>query len=246
MPYLGALIESIVEVYFDNVRIIVSYADMTQSVIESAKQKAPLVTFYPSKHDFSGEGDIIKKVSSKSKMWEELMGLSTSGHNTLLDSDMIVLKKIDRFFDEDFDVAYTYKTDEDENLSWPLNTGAMLAKRSPAALGFFKEWDRMNCDILGDDIRSGRACSKWGGVDQATLGEMLKMKQGGVKFHGFPCKYLNETRCIPVTADTHIIHYKMRWRPVLPEGNFTKYRPKEKCLKMFRIWRNFYERWAKR
>ena len=126
MSYLGALIESIVETYSENVRIIVSYANMAPSLIESAKQKAPFVRFHSSnKYSFSDENNINKKISLKAKMWDELIVLSQSKRNVLLDTDMIVLKQIDRFFEQEFDIAYTYKTDEDENLSWPLNSGVM-------------------------------------------------------------------------------------------------------------------------
>jgi len=256
MDYLGALIESVIEAYSDNARIIVSYASIDSSLIESAKQKAPFVTFYPSKYRFSYEKNIKKTIPLKLRMWNELMQLSCSEHNVFLDTDMIILKPIDHFFDQEFDVAYTYKTEKSENLSWPLNTGVILVRKSSASLSFFKKWNRKNSDILTDDILLEQAYNVWGAADQAALGGLLEIRsqselcrlitRDGIRFRGLPCKYLNETRCIPLTACTHVIHYKRRWREVLPEGTFTEFRPKEKCLEIFRIWRCFYEKWKKR
>jgi len=255
--YLGALLESIAETYSSKAHVIVSYSDTDQSLIESAKQKAPLVTFHPSKYSLSKEiKDNDKAISSKTKLWNELMGLSNSQHSVFLDSDTIVLKQVDHFFDKEFDIAYAYKTDESENLSWPFNTGVMLAKKSSKSIGFFKEWAKITSEIINNTFKLDQACKTWGGADQAALSELLGASgqsefcklivKNGIKYQGFPCKQLNETRCTPITADTHIVHYKGAWHEVLPKGTFTIYRPEKKCLEIFQIWSHFYDRWIKR
>ena len=175
-----------------------------------------------------------------------------------VDVDTLVVRRIDKYF-ENFrlDIIYTYKTNEDENLKWPINSGVILVNNGRLALEFFEEW-KCNTFLILNSAEGVRLRQRhyWGGEDQAAMGyfigtDVKKYSETicthGILFKGVPCEELNETRCVPITRKTHIIHYKGKWRPVLAgKGWNKKWRPQNKCQDLFNLWNNTLERWEGR
>jgi len=245
LKYLYALLQSL-NIIFDNTdqNFTVLYKDISQENIKNILRKMPWLNLieyqgYQSKLDIPG----------KLNFWNELVKVSKVDNLVLLDADTLVIRDFRNFFSKDFDVGYTYKTEESENLNWILNTGVVLLKRNERSLAFFEKWTEYNNAVISDGRKIGLMERMAGAVDQGTLLTMLEsrnfnqiIKVGDVKLQGFPCKILNETRCVPLT-DAYIVHYKGRWREVIPEGTFTQYRPKEKCSCQYNLWKDMLKQW---
>ena len=90
-----------------------------------------------------------------------------------MDSDMFLLRKIDHFFDDTYDIGYTHKTSKIENLKKPLNTGLILVNKSDIVGKFMKYWrDKTNKLLNSEECHGGG----WGGASQQVLGEILRTK----------------------------------------------------------------------
>lgn len=257
IDYLKVLLQSIIDVYQEEASVIVYYADVHSKHIEEIKSKAPFVLLKEDKNlDYSTE-DFDCRASFKTVGWCKIMEEQRWPENLVfLDIDTLIVKKVDKYFNR-VDIIFTYKTYVDENLRWPINSGVVLVKNSAASLKFFKNWRDKTLEILKSDSRQRtRLRSLWGGEDQASIGTILRTRDkeqysqlvisDNVLFQGFPCEELNETRCVPITGKTHIIHYKGKWRFVISSGKYSQWRPKEKCLQMYKLWTQTLEKWNKR
>jgi len=237
---LQTLIQSIYEKYESvEVEVIVYYKNMLSKDIELIKNKYNVW--------FKEFNIVVKNLAAyKTNFWYQLVKDCTCEYQVLLDCDMVLYKRIDDFFSDDFDVIYTYKTEEDENLNKILNTGTMLVKPSLKTINFFKWWNNETTRLL---TNNNEYHGKWGAYDQHSLGELLTSDYSSVQHHkeiqlkGIPCKKLNETRCIIPTENTYIIHYKGRWRWVLPNGTWiNSKKDKSKCNYLYNLWKQLYDR----
>ncbi len=250
--HLGVLVESVLEVC-GRVDVAVVHQDVPRAELCRLREMgASLVAADPPiRADHP-----LDAIPLKTLLWRQGYSATSDEQIAFLDCDIVLRRPLDDFFRHGFDVAYTYKTHVDENLDWPLNTGVILARRGEGAGRFFDLWSRRTTEIMGDDQAMSRAAGEWGAADQAALGEMLGTRRAedyaatrtreGITFVGFRCAELNETRCVPLMDSQHAIHYKGRWRPVLPDGRFTRWRPEDKCREQYDLWRRLYERWHKR
>lgn len=261
IDYLYVLLQSIIEVYQEEASIIIYYAGVDSSHIEKIRSKASFVLLKEDKSiDYSDKA--TSRASFKTVGWCKIMEEQRwPEHLVFLDIDTLVVKKVDKYFDKYFthaDVGYTYKTYVDENLKWPINSGVVLVANNANSLRFFRRWRDKTIEILSDgyQVPAKRRChlrSLWGGEDQASMGSFLntrdRKKYGelivseNILFQGFPCEELNECRCVPIEDKTHIIHYKGKWRYVIPDGTWSQHRPKEKCLRMYELWTGTLKNW---
>ncbi len=260
IKYLYVLLQSIAETYCEEACVIVYYAGVDAKYIDEIRRKAPFVLLREHKDlDFSGK-DWKVKASFKTQGWYKIIKEQRWPKNlAFIDVDTLVIKTIDHYFENSFaDVLYTYKTNEDENLKWPINSGVILAKNGSLALKFFGAWKDRTFNILnGTENERLRHRHFWGGEDQAAMSGFLQTRDkelfskiivsDGILLQGVPCEELNECRCVPITVKTHIIHYKGKWRPVLAgQGWDPKWRPQNKCLAMFGLWNDTLESWEQR
>lgn len=255
--YLCVLLQSILNVYGKEMQVILYYADVDSKYIQYIKRKIPHITLKELENYQFLNTDLQTRISFKTFLWHKILTeQSLTDKVVFLDADTLILKKIDKYFDDQIDVLYTYKTHENENLSWPLNTGVILLKNSFKAIEFFRIWKELTGKLLASSEKlKQQKRNSWGGEDQACLGEMLKNSDfsgfskkivyNGIIFQGVPCEELNETRCVPISEKTHIIHYKGRWRHVLKNKEFTDWRPKEKCKVMYDLWFKNLSDWKK-
>lgn len=254
--YLKVLLQSIKDVYQDKAAVVIYYSEINEETIAEIKKKM----FNCIIKKLSGynlhEGDYNHRASMKSAIWVDVLAEQSQITNAIcLDTDMLVVKPVDKLFEKEFDVGFCYKTHADENLRWPLNAGLMLVKNSLQVTNFLKLWKDETIKFLNaSPIQRRHLECLWGGDDQASLGMLLgtrnredyenKILKHNIILQGFPCEIINEARCVPIEEHTHIIHYKGKWRPVLNGEGFSQWRPKEKCLKMYKLWMDTYKRWS--
>jgi hypothetical protein len=249
VKYLFALLQSlnIVQSVSPDFKIQILYKDVSKDVIRKILKKMPWVSI----REYRGYQSKLF-IPGKLNFWNELVKTHRYDEIVLLDADTVVIRNFGEFFNKDFDVGYTYKTEESENLNWPLNTGVILVKRNERSLSFFDKWTEYTNSIVSEGRKIGLCSKNWGAVDQASLGMMLNtrdknkysqiIKVGDVKCQGFPCKILNETRCVSLT-DAYIVHYKGWMQKVIDTGKYNQYRPEEKCKCQYNLWLDMIKQW---
>jgi hypothetical protein len=220
--------------------ISVFWQDVDEHIIKAVMKTFGTATFYKTNFDF--DSDPIRRISSKTHLWNYAAQKYQHDYLCFLDVDTLVIKRIQHFFDKDFDIAFTYK---DEQFS--LNTGVMLCKGNKYP-HFFKLWENETLKIINNPELFEKANSPeypYGASDQMSLFEMLQYKSDqrdyifaidgqNILFKGIPCEVLNETNSREIADTTHIIHYKGGWQPILLEGhNFTKHRSKKLSWGMY-------------
>jgi hypothetical protein len=129
-----------------------------------------------------------------------------------------------------------------------INTGVLLTRNGRIGNEFFQEWVRRVEQAITDPAALSRALAVSGAADQHTLREMIGFANydglftrtvAGRDFviKGVECRFLNETNCKPITKDTHVIHYKAGWHPIILHGaRFSEHRPEGKCREMYDFW----------
>ena len=195
--------------------------------------------------NFNFTGDRIQRISSKTLAWELALQRQPAGECVcLLDVDTLVRLDLQPFFaEEDCDIVFTFKND-----GFVLNTGVLLCRAGPRATAFAARWRELAIGILGNSERFQQANDPklpYGAADQMALHEMLQYRDGQaryeveigakrVRFRGESCELLNETRSCPMTARTHLVHFKGGWQPILLDGRrFSRNRPKAGCWEMY-------------
>lgn len=231
--------------------IEVYHQDLPARQFEALLRAYPEVSWIETHFDFTN--DRIQRISSKTLAWESAIARQPDGETVcLLDVDTLVIKDLRLFFqDPECDVLFTFKTG-----GFVLNTGVLLCRINAATRAFFERWRMETIAILRDPERYRKANDPklpYGAADQMALHEMLaytedqtryELKLGNqpVRLHGEPCEVLNETRSCPIAAQTHIIHFKGGWQPILIEGrSFSQNRPKTECWEMYLLYLDTFE-----
>ena len=155
--------------------------------------------------------------------------------NTIVcDCDMLVLGDLSTAFENDFDVAETWRTNSDT----PVNGGMIFLKPTPGAHNWFKAF--LKADRL---MRSNRALhgifrEKYTGQNQAAMG-YVREKGGKFKLIQLPCRIYNACNddWPDIGSHTKAIHIKGELRksifgelPLSPEW--------EKAYNLFLEWEN--------
>ena len=266
--YLGVLLQSIDELYETTCNIAISFSDLSNNIIREFHAKIPHAKWFKSQKRWSARLHRDRAAKKLQAGWMPFVKRAENNFVVLLDADMLVLRDIRPFFEEQFDIGYTYfdnhltaygdvsATKSGNHIR--LNTGIILIKNILKARPFFEQWTNTTTNLLkANDLD---LIEEWGAADQAALAQILNTNNhsrpvfiGDLTFKGFPCRYLNEAECVPVNDDSYIIHYKGRWRPILPDGNFErlseeqrKTRNKKICYEQYLLWKDFYNRWNSR
>jgi hypothetical protein len=195
--------------------------------------------------------DLIDNIGEKAPLWAKAAAHHPGEQIVLMDSDMLVLKDVSHYFEEEFEAGFTHKVQE----PFPLNTGVFLLRTTPGLLAFLDVWARRTTEIITTPALREQATGPshpYGGPDQMAWWELIGFDrtkndyvvQSGdeaLRIKGFPCSELNETRSCPVTNDTHIIHYKGGWHPILMDGTgFTVNRPRNDSWQMYLLYLQTY------
>lgn len=207
--------------------------------------------------DLELSGDKQQIIGQKISVWMRALEIAQEGVYIFIDVDTLVVRDISRYADGKWDIAITTR----DSVPYPINTGVVLLRMNAETRSrirdFFALWANRARDILADPEQTRRARMRnypYGAIDQMALYELLGYKRGhdsyvvetrsgSVSVNAIDCRFLNEIESVPVTEDTHIIHYKGTWQPVLIDGyNFLhKERTLDKSLKMYEIYISYYE-----
>ena len=195
---LKVLLQSIWDVYQESVKVAVYFTQVDENDINEIERKYPHIILKETSIKFQYKKNNIPLAAQKCNIWYSLMLDCNTKHQVFLDADMLLLKRIDHFFNNDFDIGFTYKTEEAENLKKPLNTAIILLNNNKKAKKFMKYWNKKINIYLDSKNPYGKG---WGAADQQVLGEFLGgrkftnyrgiITKKGIKFKGFPCKVLN-------------------------------------------------------
>lgn len=194
--------------------------------------------------DFKFSKDIIKRISSKTLAWEYASRIKPDETLIFVDADTLIIKNLSPIIEKCvFDIIFTKK-----NELYPINTGVMICKNDKKTRIFFELWRNKTMSILNDKTlfaQSGSRDFPYGGADQMALYKILdfdiKKENYSVKIgteiinaKSMPCFVLNETNSTKIAGDTHIIHYKGGWQPILIDGFcFTENRTKKDSWEMY-------------
>lgn len=266
--YLFALLQSIREAHADGgVQVLVLASDLGGNDLKRIRKNAPFSRVMPIKGkdayvNIEKGAEYARQASGKIRHWRlafDLLSAENDGHENLvfMDCDTAVYKNPIGYFDQIFDIGFTYKTHKDEGWHWPINSGVLLAKSTERTSLFFQNWQMITEGAVANKYAGNQLRNQWGGEDQAALGAILGTRdrnayaKGAIygnsmeQLQGFPCEELNETRCAPLKGNSkiHIIHYKGKWRNVIPNGTYTAGRPKVQCQEMFDFWKGLLLRW---
>lgn len=249
--HIGMLLTNIYSIIQSNPdsRITVFWQDIEERLVLCIMRGYETVTFR--KTDFNFTSDPIKRISSKTLLWNYAAETFPCENICFLDVDTLVIKDIGHFFDQDFDIIFTYKDDQ-----FSLNTGVMLCKGDKYPL-FFQKWLKDTFKIINDPELFEKANSPecpYGGSDQMSFYELAHYSSNQTEYNitingqelvfmGLPCEVLNEVYSRPITKSTHIIHYKGGWQPILMEGrNFTRYRRKIDSWEMYMLYLKYFSK----
>ena len=253
------LLQSIDSIYDGKAHVIFYYHNIDKGYIEEIEKILPYVVIKESRHANCEEGDAEFKTAQKGIIWKEILDDHPALENVvLMDADMMLVRKVGKFFRESFDVGFCYKEHNDENVQWPINGGIMLVRNSKLVRNFLGEWNKLTTETqkAGEPAKRD-GYTLWGGGDQVSLGFMLGTRDtsvykkgftvSNVNFKGFPMKYLNESRGIVPDEKTHIIHYKGKsWQNLLRLGVFSKRRPSCTCKILYDMNRKVLNNWRNR
>lgn len=228
---------------FPKSQVSVFWQDISPEIKNDFRKAFAKVEFIDTNFDFSS--DEIKRISSKTLMWNHAAKKFKNTSLCFIDVDILIIKDIEKFFDDYFDILFTYKDDR-----FPLNTGVLFCKGNVFEI-FFEKWLKETELILNNSQLLSQAISTkypFGGVDQMSFYKILDYSEKNndyeitinnkkIIFKGVPCDILNETTSTNIKNTAHIIHYKGGWQPILLEGKgFTKHRSKKKSWEMYLLY----------
>ncbi|MGV3531518.1 MAG: hypothetical protein ACO1QR_04055, partial [Chthoniobacteraceae bacterium] len=224
----------------------VYHQDLPANLSDAIAKTYPNVSWVETAFDFTR--DRIQRISSKTLAWEQALRRQPADEKLiLLDVDTLVIRDLSPVVaGDDWDVLFTWKDEQ-----FVLNTGVLVCRVNAATRAFFTVWKEHTLGILSDPARyevANDSRNPYGASDQMALHEVLgyelgrtdyevAVEGGPARLRGVPCAVLNETNSCPVTEQTHVIHYKGGWQPILLDGRrFTKHRPREACDEMYRLY----------
>ncbi|MHA1843308.1 MAG: putative nucleotide-diphospho-sugar transferase, partial [Promethearchaeota archaeon] len=171
---LIALLQSIKNLYHNSAEIGLAYTQLSDDAIRKLKKKFRNIKIlkFKNKTRINKNTDyLLPAAPKKLNMWYELLCASNYRFQVFMDTDMIILKKIDKFFKYPFDIGFTYKTEKKEDWWKPINTGLILVKSSYKTKNFMKKWRDETNKILNSYKLFDH---KWGAADQQSFGELIE------------------------------------------------------------------------
>ncbi|MCK4325489.1 hypothetical protein KAW55_01895, partial [bacterium] len=222
LPMLWAHLQSIAH-YHPKDPVSIFYEDISEYEIRILQESFPDYKFIRGPN-LIPRGHLMEKIPLKIRYWSMACDVYPDEVLCLLDCDTALCSNISSFIDRSFDVLYTWKDER-----FPLNTGVVIVESKSQVCKFMKCWLKRIEEIIANPADFERAKELNGAADQHALSEILnaqnydgfiekKIEREAVKFKGVACKYLNETNSVPITEDTHIIHYKAGWHPIILEN----------------------------
>lgn len=247
--HLGAFIQSLLDVYEDNFNLYLQVSDIDnqEELLKKISNKVKNLTLIQKKDSQirDSDGGNRNPWAKILECWTPAIESMKPGSKVLLiDCDTILLKPIDHFFEEDFDIGFTFYKNHStpygdrsftKNKRNRVNTGVMLCKTSDQCKNFFNKFasttkkfvedvNPLENEFLAPDqdalmwILSNEG-KDWEQPYSAKFdldGDFIRRGSNSLKVKPFSCRELNEPESIgKIHEENHIIHYKGGWRTIL-------------------------------
>lgn len=162
--------------------------------------------------------------TQKMEQWNATVQNSRDGDRILLvDADTFFVNPIDDIWGREFDIAYTVK-----QAKFPFNSGVMFVRVTETTKAFFSDWAEENRRMLASSGAHAPWRRKYGGINQAAFGKMLKSPSAkSMSILAIPCREWNceDSSWAAFDRDTtRIIHVKGALRRALFERRYTDLR----------------------
>lgn len=127
------------------------------------------------------------------------------------DVDMLCLGNIAEIWEQDFDIAYTKRS---QGANVPLNAGVMFIRNTPRAIRFLDKWRKIDDKMRIDPRLRGAYAERYCGQNQASFGFMLEKHPDFCKIIQVPCRKWNvcDEDWPDYPDDAKFVHVKSRLR----------------------------------
>lgn len=151
----------------------------------------------------------------KLEKWKEEFYDSEPGDRiAFLDCDLLVINDFSGVFENQFDIAYTYREDS----KWPLNGGVFFCRVNEKTKQFMNTFTEVN-DLMFFDEKFHRPWKqKYGGINQAALGYMLESGNHDCNILPLPCSTWNVCDEPYDLVNSKILHFKSGLRSAMFSG----------------------------
>ena len=252
-PFVHTFICSVLE-NCSTAQIVIGYSNFPEFELRLLEVTYPEVIFTQVDMTAKTFSTHAANASKKTHIWRELLEhhVSYGDSAIFLDIDTIMLDSPFEVFNGSEDIFVTRKSGK-----WPLNTGVIFVKKTPATLEFFHNWHGKTETIIGSRNLNQEAEKKSGGADQHSLMEILQIQETirdttkqeafcsrfALQIKFLNCSQYNETESVPFTDNLRIIHFKAGWHKILlSESKYTKNRPAKTSAEFHKIWKGYYSK----
>lgn len=173
--HIGMLITNLYSIQESNpnAKISVLWEDISEKYINPVIKTFEKLSFIKTNVGFTN--DPIKRIASKTIVWQ--MGADKYPNENLafIDVDMIVLQDISHYFKQSFDIMFTYKNEQ-----YPINTGVILCGKTYKTQLFFEQWKNETLKILQNESDMKKASDSnypYGAPDQMSFYQMIDYKR---------------------------------------------------------------------
>jgi hypothetical protein len=242
-PMLGVLLQSIAELAPCR-KVVLLHYDTPAAVLRMACNYPNVIARPVEKQAYPA----AMAAALKPLIIADYLDLPTLGGPALVvDCDMLVRRDPFDLFREGDGILFTTRDGV-----WPINGGIIGIRdpHQPAVSQFFRRWAERIAEIARDPALVSVARSvkhPYGHVDQMAFAQTIGYERGKVEFYIPECfdlparavegYILNETRSVPISPETRILHYKGGWHPILLDGHtFTRNRPMRAGWEMFTLY----------
>lgn len=111
------------------------------------------------------------------------------GNIIFMDCDMVVTGDMGQAFQEDFDIAYTFRNPD--KVSYPINGGVVFARTNQRTTNFFRKWLEIDKKMYHNHNFHTQYRSKYRGMNQASFGWMIENYDGSIDLSKLPCQKWN-------------------------------------------------------
>lgn len=148
--------------------------------------------------------------AEKLRLWERAF-LNTQNETILIDADTLVMDDLSSAFDQSYDVAYTERPDGSRHR---LNGGVVFLRPTDRARDFMRRWVERDDALVASRPVAGRASHSYGGVNQASLCELLDSGGSYAETVALPCGVWNsvDETWASFGEHTKVLHIKSALR----------------------------------
>jgi hypothetical protein len=242
-PMLGVLLQSIAEIAPER-KVVLLHYDTPADVLRMACNYQNVIPQPVEKQAYSA----AMAAALKPLIIADYLDSPTLGGPALVvDCDMLVRRDPFDLFREGDGILFTTRDGV-----WPINGGIIGIRdpHQPAVSQFFLRWAERISEIARDPALVAVARSDkhpYGHVDQMAFAQTIGYERGKTDFFipdllDLPARaidgyILNETRSVPISPETRVLHYKGGWHPILLDGHtFTRNRPMRAGWEMFTLY----------